>query len=66
MTKSTVYHAVERFKELGTSEDYPRSGTPRTTPSKKMIKSVEERVMRNSKISARQIIAKYMNMNMPQ
>ena len=30
VAKSTVYHVVKRFKELGTSEDRPRGGRPRT------------------------------------
>ena len=30
VAKSTMYHVVDRFKELGTSEDRPRSGRPCT------------------------------------
>ena len=28
VAKSNVYHVVNRFKELGASEDRPRSGRP--------------------------------------
>ena len=44
VAKSTVYHVFNRFKELGTSEDRPRSGRPRTARTKKVIKAVRERV----------------------
>ena len=60
--KSTVYHVVNRFKELCTSEDHPRSGRPRTARTKKVIKAVREKVRRNSKRSARQM-AKDMNVS---
>lgn len=62
VAKSTVYHVVNRFKELGTSEDRPRSGRPRTARTKKVIKAVRERVRRNPKRSARQM-AKDMNVS---
>ena len=38
--KSTVNHAVKRFKKLGTPEAYPRSERSRTARSKKIIKTV--------------------------
>ena len=47
VAKSTVYHVVNRFKELGRSEDRPRSGRLRTARTKKVIKAVRERVKRN-------------------
>ena len=50
-----MYHVVNRLKELGTSEDRPRSGSLRTALTKKMIKAVRERVRRNPKRSARQM-----------
>ena len=62
VVKLTVYHIVKIFKELGTSEDRPRSGRPRTARSKKMIKAVQERVRKNMKRSTRQI-TKDMNVN---
>ena len=40
VAKSTLYHVVNRFKELGTSEDRPRSGRPCTARTKKVIKGV--------------------------
>ena len=52
VAKYTVYHVLKRFKELGTSEDRPRSGSPCIAWSKKMIKAVQERVRRNPKRSA--------------
>ena len=55
VAKSTLYHVVNRFKELGTSEDRPRSGRPHTARSKRVIKTVLERVWRRSKRSARQM-----------
>ena len=55
VAKSTFNHVAKRFKELGTSEDRPRSGRPRTARSKKMIKAVQEKVRRNPKKSARQM-----------
>ena len=55
VAKSTVYNVVKIFKELGTSEDRPRSGRPRTTRTKKVIEAVQERVRRNPKRSARQM-----------
>ena len=62
VAKSTVYHVVNRFKELGTSEDRPRSGRPHTAQTKKVIKAVQERVRRNPKRSVRQM-AKDMNVS---
>ena len=32
VAKSTVYHVVKRFRELGTSEDRPRSGMTTICP----------------------------------
>ena len=55
VAKSTVYHVLKWFKQLGTSEDRARSGRPRTARSKKLIIAVQERVRRNPKRSARQI-----------
>ena len=40
VAKYTVYHVLKRFKELGTSEDRPRSGRLHTARIKKMIKTV--------------------------
>ena len=40
VAKSIVYHVVNRFKELGTSEDRPRSERPCTAQTKKVIKAV--------------------------
>ena len=53
--KSTVYHVVDRLKELGTYEDHPTSGKLRTARIKNGIKAVEERVKRGPKRSVRQM-----------
>ena len=50
------------FKHVGTSEDRPKSGRPRTAQTKKNIKAVHEKVRSNPKRSARQM-DKYMNMS---
>ena len=65
VAKSTVSYTVKIFKKLGTSEDRPRSGRPRTSRSKKTIKIVQERIRRNPTRSARQL-AKNMNLSGPQ
>ena len=62
VAKSTVYHVVKRFKELGRSEDRPRSGRISTARSKLVIKTVRERVWTNPKRSARQM-AKNVNVS---
>ena len=50
VAKSTVYHVVKRFKELGTSKDCPRNGRPWSEQTKRVIiKVVCERVRRNPK-----------------
>ena len=58
VAKSTAYHLVKKFKDLGTSKDRPRSERSLT----KKIKTVQEMVRRNSKRSARQV-AKEMNVS---
>ncbi|XP_076044978.1 uncharacterized protein LOC143027553 [Oratosquilla oratoria] len=62
VAKSTVYHVVNRFKELGTSEDRRRSGRPRTARTKKVVNAVRERMRRNPKRSIRKL-AKDMNVS---
>ena len=47
--KSTVYHTVNRSKELNTTEDRPQSGGSRTSCTPKIINAVRERIRRNSK-----------------
>ena len=49
VAKSTVYHVVKRFKELGTSKDCPRSGRPWSERTKRVNKFVRESVRRNLK-----------------
>ena len=50
-----MYHVVNSFKELSTSEERSRSKRSHTAQSKKVIKAVQEKVRKNSKRSARQI-----------
>ena len=42
VAKYTVYHIVNRFEDFGTSEDRPRSGSPRADQTKKVIIAVPE------------------------
>ena len=56
MAKYTIYHIFKRIKDLCTSEDRPRKGRPLTARLKKVIKAVQERVMRTPKKYARQIV----------
>ena len=53
LAKSTVYHVMKTYNELGTSKDHPKGGRPRTALSKKMIKIDQKRLRRNPKRSAR-------------
>ena len=57
--KSTVYHTLRRFKELGTTEDRPRSGRPRTSRTPKMIKAVKARINRNPRRSMRKMAKRH-------
>ena len=58
--KSTVYHVVKRFKDLGTcEEDRHRNGRLRTARSKNIIKANKEK----SKAAARLKLAKVMNVS---
>ena len=47
--KSTVRDAVKRYKELGTSDNCPRSGQPHTAHTPTKIKAIRERIRRNPK-----------------
>lgn len=55
LPQSTVYKAIKRYNELGTSEDRPRSGRPVTATTPKMIKRVRERIRRNPVRSMRKM-----------
>ena len=39
-SKSTVYHTINRLKELISTEDLPRSGRPRASHTRKVINAV--------------------------
>lgn len=41
--RSTVYHTIKRFKELGIAEDRPRPGRPRTAYTTHVHKILKER-----------------------
>ena len=47
--KSTVYHTINRFKELNSTEDRPRSGRPQTSRNPKVINAVRASLRRNPK-----------------
>ena len=53
--RSTVYHTVKRFNELGNAADRPRSGRPRTARTPKLVNAVKARVRRNPKRSMRRM-----------
>ena len=55
VAKFMVCHVVNKFKELGTFEDRPRSERPRIARTKKVIKDVRERERSNPKRSVRQM-----------
>ena len=45
--KSAVYYAVRRYKDLGNTNDRPKSGRPRSCRTKSNIKVVREKARRN-------------------
>lgn len=53
--KSTVYDAVERFKETGETADRPRSGRPTTAATAKNVQKVRCRIYQNSERSMREL-----------
>ena len=53
--KSTVYDALDRYKELDNAKDRPRSGRPISALTKENIKAVRERIRRNPKRSMRKM-----------
>lgn len=55
LPQSTVSKAIKRYKELGTSEDRPRSGRPVTAATPKIIKSVRDRIRYNPNRSMRKM-----------
>ena len=46
--KFTVYDVVRRYKELGNTKDFPKSGGPRSCLTKNKNKKVREKVRRDS------------------
>lgn len=55
IAQSTVSKTIKRYKELGTTEDRPRSGRPVTATTKKNIKSVYDRIRYNPVRSMRKM-----------
>ena len=53
--KSTIYHTVNMFKELNSTEDRPRSGRPRTSRTAKVSNAVRARTRRIPKRSMRKM-----------
>jgi len=53
--RSSVYKTVKRFKELGTSLDYPRSGRPATVNVPKVRKHMRQLLRRNPNRSMRSV-----------
>lgn len=55
MPRSTVYKAVKRFNELGTSKDRPRSGRPVTASTPENVEKIRNRIRRNPDRSMRKM-----------
>lgn len=55
LPRMTVYRAIKRFEELGTSLDRPRRGRPRTARTTQLIETVRSRINRNARRSIRQM-----------
>lgn len=53
--KSTVYDAIQRFKELGTNTDRFNSDSPTTLSTTKMVDRIRKRAELNSTRSMRQM-----------
>ena len=62
VAKSTVYDTISHYKELGNSNDRPRTRRPRTAQTPERIKAVRERIRRNLKRSMR-LMAKQMSVS---
>ncbi|XP_065651097.1 uncharacterized protein LOC136079291 [Hydra vulgaris] len=51
----TVYNNLKCLKEIGSTQDKPRSGRPPTSSSKIIIKKVRDRIRRNQRRSMRKM-----------
>ena len=47
VAKSTIYHTISRYKELGNSNDRPRTGRPRT-PSLEKLRNISKMLVLHS------------------
>src|SRR5882672_1869343 len=55
MSRSTVWKAVRRYKEVGSCEDRPKIGRPRSVRSTKVINAVKSRIRRNPQRSMKKM-----------
>lgn len=51
MPRRTVYNIINRYKELGTTADRPRSGRPVTASTQQNVKKLRSRIKRNCRKS---------------
>uniref|UniRef100_A0A1I7WGE3 HTH_Tnp_Tc3_2 domain-containing protein n=1 Tax=Heterorhabditis bacteriophora TaxID=37862 RepID=A0A1I7WGE3_HETBA len=49
VTRMTVHRTVKRYQELGTVEDHPRSGRPRSVNTSRIRKMVKKKILRDNK-----------------
>ena len=55
LPRQTVYDAIKRYKELGTTQDKPRSGRPRTATTPANLNKLRLRISRNPRKSMRKL-----------
>uniref|UniRef100_A0A1I7XJT9 Paired domain-containing protein n=1 Tax=Heterorhabditis bacteriophora TaxID=37862 RepID=A0A1I7XJT9_HETBA len=55
VTRMTVHRTVKRYQELGTVEDHPRSGRPRSVNTSRIRKMVKKKILRDNKRSMRKM-----------
>uniref|UniRef100_A0A1I7W5Z6 HTH_Tnp_Tc3_2 domain-containing protein n=1 Tax=Heterorhabditis bacteriophora TaxID=37862 RepID=A0A1I7W5Z6_HETBA len=51
----TVHRTVNRYQLLGTVEDVPRSGRPRSVNTSRIRKMVKKKILRDNKRSMRKL-----------
>ena len=47
ISRMKIRRTIDRYKEAMLIEDRPRSGRPRTTRTRKLLKNVKEKIRRN-------------------
>ena len=50
-----IKRTIDRYKETMSIEDLPRSGRPRTTRTRKLLKNVRKKIRRNPRRSMRKM-----------